>query len=206
MKNFRSCLASYINDRRGIGAIEVVLILPVFVTLLAIIIELSNLAYYHKKVQSVAVNVSTVATSQQILSNQNIEDISDMPRFMVPNLYSSDYRVVMTLIQKDRDYEYAHVVWQKAYHGDAALQNSGSVFSYVDTRVREDNALDINEMAAINFKMPMNGLQLLVVEFYMRYDDRHFALVPGSPETIMYTRTPPSSPRNGRYHFHPDDL
>jgi Flp pilus assembly protein TadG len=186
------------RDASGAAIVEFAFLFPVLLLLMFGTIEVTNYVYAHQKVQSAADNILNILNLQGEVSTTQLASMSKMlPEVAKPLVVgASDYKVIITAMQRDEGQNYAYVRWQYSHGGGSG----GSHFPPKGGHLSGD--------AIQGFTFAEND-QVMVVEAYMKYQ----SLLPpvfmegfGIKDGFLYFKTSPARPRSGSFQFDPEGL
>lgn len=192
-------------NQKGSAIIEFAFVLPVLLIMLVGAIEIANYVYAHQKAQTAAENISNIINLQDNVSTTQLRSIASMlPRIVRPfSAKSSQYRVIVTTMQRDEGDDFAYIRWQKSF----GRGGGNGRFHYTDGAPKETNTVSSADLDGFVF-FPND--QVMVVEVYLFYQtifDTVFGNdMLGLTDSFIYHSNPAVRPRTGKFYFNPDDL
>lgn len=117
---------SFLRDDRGVAAVEFALTLPILVTLLLGVYEVSRYIIMNQKVDRVAYTVSDVVSQQTSVSKSQLNNILyAATEIMKPYTFGSNGVVIISSVTQTTDTGPATVRWQ--YKGGGTLNRSSKI-------------------------------------------------------------------------------
>jgi hypothetical protein len=203
-------LTNFLRNTKAVAAMEFALLVPIFLTIMMSVLEVSNFVYAQQKNEFSVSNMLWVLNKQNQLSSLQLQQVTTMVEQIHAPIAMPEkaYRVIITSMQRDKPGIGAHdkpyIYWQESY-GNQTLGKP--MFNYVGADKKNENELSEGDNRALRgFSFPMEGDQIIHVDVYTQYS----AIIVNSfvPDTLNKTlhSFDFSRPRKGAFQFRPDEL
>lgn len=179
---FRAAIRALPADRRGVSAIEFVLIFPILIALLAGTVDIGQALMVSRRMNLVVSTLGDMVSQQSAWTSTNVSAIVAGSATILQPFDTSKLKIELAVVDVASDLT-AKVNWSKGYNTSALLKNSSSPVA-IPKEIAEAGVQLIAVRATYELDTPFSKLLAPVTGVTSYHYDKTYIMRPRNKDTV----------------------